>query len=278
MVVSRTEWLGPEFTAPARRIVSIVPSLTDAVFRLGAGDRVVARTKFCVRPRGAVEGIETVRGTKNADVARIRELAPDIVLANREENTEDRVRALAETIPVWLTDPQAPADVPALWRELGVIVGDSTVGEARARETEAAAAEVAAGAGAPLRFVYYIWKSPWMAAGHGTYISNLFEAAGWRNALPADHTRFPELSDDLVTTVATDAHLFSSEPFAFELPRHLGPLGPARRVGEGVFALDRGGLALAVDGERASWYPSLTAEGLRYAAALAEVARGTMGR
>ncbi len=226
-----------------------MPSLTDAAFMIGAGDRVVGRTEYCVRPRGEVERIETIGGTKNPDVARIRELRPDVILANKEENTKVRVAPLAVEFPVWLTDPRGPDDVPDLWRELGSITGTDGDVLARECEDELAKSRAAAPPDGP-EFLYYVWKDPWIVAGHGTYISALLESVGWRNALPPEMTRFPRLAPTDIAVRPCLVHLLSSEPYSFKLED--APAKPAR----------------VVDGELLSWYPSLTVNGLRYARGL----------
>jgi ABC-type Fe3+-hydroxamate transport system substrate-binding protein len=258
--------MGPAFEAPARRVVSLVPSLTHALFELGAGSAVVGRTEFCVRPAEGLASIEAIGGTKNPDVDRVRALAPELVLANREENTRRRVERIAERVPVLLTDPHSPSDVPPLWRVLGEVTGRGETGERLAREVEAELGRAAESpsAAAP-SFVYWIWRDPWMAAGHGTYISTMLEAAGWRNALPADCSSYPKVEPSEVDALVVQVMLFSSEPYAFSLPRDLDAFpGPAVEDG-GLWRLPGGMLAAPVDGQLLSWYPSLTASGLRLA-------------
>src|SRR5688572_1196654 len=82
--------------APARRIVSLVPSETESVALLGGTQWLVGRTDYCVQPRGAIEHVPSVGGTKDARVADVIALAPDLVLANQEENTKEMVRALRD--------------------------------------------------------------------------------------------------------------------------------------------------------------------------------------
>ncbi len=264
----RSEWMGPPLRRPARRVVSLVPSLTDALFALGAGVTVVGRTDFCVRPRGRVETVPAVGGTKNPDVARVLALEPELVLANREENTRRRITDIAASVPVLLTDPATPDDVPALWRELGDAVGR---GE-RARELAAVcdAALVEAAASRPARtprFLYWIWRDPWMAAGHGTYISELLTAAGWCNALPPGRTRYPKVEPGEVPGLGADALLFASEPYGFSVPADADALWAAAGAATTAAGRDRP-TCLRVDGELLSWYPSLTAAGLGYAVRL----------
>lgn len=264
-------WLGPPFRGPARRVVSLVPSLTHAVFELGAGGLLVGRTRYCVRPVEGVAAVEAVGGTKDPDVGRVLSLAPDVVLANREENTRRRVERLAERVPVLLTDPRSPRDVPALWRELGEVCGRVGAGEGLAREVEAELARARAAApGRPVRHLYWVWRDPWIAAGHDTYISELLEAAGFRNAVPPGRGRYPKVDPAEVADLAVEAMLFPSEPFEFELPRDLDPFPGGAVLETGVWRLAGGAIALRVDGQLLSWYPSLTAEGLRSARRLRE--------
>src|SRR5262245_61122288 len=79
---------------PPRRIVSLVPSDTYSLVRLGAKARLVGRTRYCIAPEGEVEDIPVVGGTKDADVDRIIALDPDLVVANQEENTKQDIERL----------------------------------------------------------------------------------------------------------------------------------------------------------------------------------------
>ncbi|MEL1606827.1 helical backbone metal receptor, partial [Acinetobacter baumannii] len=85
------------FLRAPRRIVSLVPSDTDTLFSLGAGDRVVGRTRYCVEPRGRVEHIPVCGGTKDVDVAAVAALSPDLVLCNKEENARPALEELARS-------------------------------------------------------------------------------------------------------------------------------------------------------------------------------------
>ena len=99
--------------APRRRIVSLVPSLSEALHVLGLGDRIVGVTDYCVHPADAFEGVARVGGTKDADVDAIEAVAPDLVIANEEENTVRVVRKLAERdLDVWITYPRGCAMAP----------------------------------------------------------------------------------------------------------------------------------------------------------------------
>ncbi|HXU23926.1 MAG TPA: helical backbone metal receptor, partial [Tepidiformaceae bacterium] len=91
---------------PPARIVSLVPSLTELVWWLGAGERLVGRTRFCTEPAGLVEAVPIMGGTKNPHVERIVSARPDLVVANKEENRREDVEALQQAgLHVLLTDP-----------------------------------------------------------------------------------------------------------------------------------------------------------------------------
>lgn len=273
MQPSRSTWLGPRFRSPARRVVSLVPSLTLALFDLGAGHLLVGRTVFCVEPRSKVETIPAVGGTKNVQVEQVLTLRPDVVLANREENTRERVEAIARAAPVWLTDPHGPSDVPALWREMGAIVGRAEEAERSARPVEELLRNVRE-AGAGPTFIYWVWRDPWMAAGRDTYISRVLEVGGWRNAVPEEAGRYPKLTPQEALSLGPEAMLFASEPYAFALPGDADAFGQDTVPdGEG-WRLDDGVLALAVDGQIFGWYPSHTVAALRRAGDLRKLVMG----
>ena len=94
-----------------RRIVSLVPSDTYSLVRLGATERLVGRTRYCVEPVAEVERIPVMGGTKNADVEAIIAAFPDLVLANREENTKKDLERIAQAgIAVYVSFPKRVAE------------------------------------------------------------------------------------------------------------------------------------------------------------------------
>lgn len=271
---TRSVWLGPEAELPARRLVSLVPSLTLAVFELGAGARLAGRTRFCVEPSPEVERVPVVGGTKNVHVNEVLALAPDLVLANREENVRARVEALARHVAVWVSDPRGPQDVAPLWRELGAIAGAPAHAERRANAVRSVLADVErASSQATPAFVYWVWRDPWMAAGHDTYISRLLTAAGWRNAVPEAMRRYPRLAPRRALALGAAAMLFPDEPYAFALPGDLDAFGGAVESPKG-WLLPGGAVALRASGRELGWYPSYTVSGLERAAAFRTVAGG----
>jgi iron complex transport system substrate-binding protein len=239
------------------RVVSLCPSLTESVFRLGCGPALVGRTKFCVQPAGDVDAVERVGGTKNPKIDRIVALAPDLVLMNEEENRREDADALrAAGVPVLSTMPRDVPGAVATLRALGAALGADAAARALADAIEARARDVATRAAgrAPVTFAYLIWREPLMAVGRGTYVDALLAVAGGGNILTPAADRYPEIPADALA--GADRILLSSEPFPFA-ERHREELAAATGVPIDRFVL--------VDGELLSWHGARTLEGLDYA-------------
>jgi ABC-type Fe3+-hydroxamate transport system substrate-binding protein len=202
--------------APPRRIVSLVPSQTELLFDLGLGERLVGVTKFCVHPQDARRGRCHVGGTKTPDLARIRALEPDFVLANREENRAEDIAAIGAFAPVYVTDVSSLPQALAMTRAVGFALGAEARAARIAADIESAFAGLPRAAG--LRCAYLIWREPWMAAGGGTFIDDLLQRLGLVNVF-GDRPRYPQLSTADLAAAAPELVLLSSEPYPFK-PAH----------------------------------------------------------
>ena len=100
------------FAHPPRRVVSLVPSLTETLFDLGAGESVVGITDFCIFPPDLP--LPRLGGTKNPRVAEVQALAPDLVHMNLEENLRRHAEAIEAFAPVFVTEPKSVEDVAEL--------------------------------------------------------------------------------------------------------------------------------------------------------------------
>lgn len=201
-----------------RRIVSLVPSVTEALFALGLGGRVVGATDYCVHPEQELAGVPRVGGTKDTDVDAVVRLAPDLVLANREENTERTVRALeAAGLTVQVDYPRTVAEGVALLETLHGLGADA---EAFRRVVEPARAalaraEVALGTKPPVRVFCPIWRDPWMGVSGDTYIHDLLVLCGATNPWEGAQRRYPILRRPEVELAGPEVVLLPDEPYAF---------------------------------------------------------------
>jgi ABC-type Fe3+-hydroxamate transport system substrate-binding protein len=232
------------------RIVSLVPSLTEALFALGLGGRVVGVTDWCVHPSDGVAKLPKLGGTKNPDLEALRALRPDLVIANREENRRRDVERLeAAGIRVWVTYPRTVREGARLLRELAELGAEPEAVARVVEPVERAVEEAEARAGSPRARVFCaIWRDPWMAVGGDTYADDLLRACGGENVFASrSERRYPRVTLAEVEAARPEVILLPDEPYAF------GPADAAELRRLRVPAAREGRIHL-VDGTLVSWY------------------------
>ncbi|WOB08431.1 helical backbone metal receptor [Piscinibacter gummiphilus] len=250
------------------RIASLVPSLTELVVELGLESHLVARTGFCIHPAPQLREVPKVGGTKDVNLAKLRQLAPTHVLVNVDENRADIVPALqAMGAEVVVTQPNGPEDNLSLIDQLVQAFGHLPgVAERAVRLDRALRDELVhsrAFASSPQHVLYLIWHGPWMTVARDTYISRMLATVGW-STLPAVEggahgaARYPVVRGDEPWLTSVQRVLLSSEPFRFD----------DAHVREAQ-ALCPQAIVQRVDGELVSWYGPRAVPGLRYLRALA---------
>ena len=245
------------------RLISLCPSLTELVFALERGADLVGITSFCIHPKGGLRGVEKLGGTKNPQVERIIELAPDLVLLNQEENRiEDALRLEAAGVPCLTTFPKTVGDTILMVRAIAGALRREQAGDRIADEIEQrrlAVERAAAADQGPTRFAYLIWRAPWMTVNAETYSSALLELAGGVNIFADRQPRYPVFRPDELGPLEPDQVLLCSEPFPFE-QRQIEELAALTGLPTARFRL--------VDGEALAWFGSRTPAGIDYARTL----------
>jgi ABC-type Fe3+-hydroxamate transport system substrate-binding protein len=241
-------------TSPPRRIVSLVPSTTESVCRLGAADRLMGCTRYCEEPAAVLADVPKLGGTKNPNLNAIARLAPDLVLANAEENRPEDIAWLQERMPVLVQTPCTVREARAALIALGECLGGSSADAAHG-----------AAAGRPRLAVFYaIWRKPWMGVARSTYIGDVLAQCGL-DVIGADIAgRYPTVPEARIAAEA-QVVLLASEPWAF-----------SRADAEQIASEHAFGAATVAwcDGRDFCWHGVRAALGLRHAAALrAKLAR-----
>ncbi len=199
-----------ELDGPARRVVSLVPSLTEAVAATRP-EALVGATDWCTHP--ADLDVVRVRGTKNPDRSAIADLEPDIVLANREENRElDVQRLRADGINVWVTEietvDQAFASMDRMFSQgLG---WDAPAWLGQARDVWATPTP-----GTGRRVAVPIWRDPWMVVGSRTFTGDVLSRLGLVNAFGESPDRYPHVELSEIDGSGVDLVLLPDEPYVF---------------------------------------------------------------
>ena len=256
---------------PPRRIVSLIPSITETLCALGLADTLVGVTVYCVEPAAVVRGMTRIGGEKDPDLAAIRALAPDLVVANVEENVREHIETLRGwSIPVWVTYPSTVAEGLAMIRELGEVTGAGERAEALLAELEPLLARVrAATAGRrPVPVFYPIWRNPWMTIGPDTYIHDLLAVCGAANVFGDASARYPSVTLEEMAARRPEVVVLPDEPFRFRRA-HLADFAPYAQV-----PAVRDGRLHLVDGKPFSWHGPRVGEALRTLPALFGAAGG----
>jgi ABC-type Fe3+-hydroxamate transport system substrate-binding protein len=242
------------------RIVSLIPSTTELLCRLGLADALVGITVYCREPADLLRDKTRIGGEKDPDLARIRALAPDLVIANVEENLREHVEALRGWgIPVHVTYPRTVAGAIAMIRELGEVTGTAAPATALADELEtrvAQAREAARGREAA-RVFYAIWRGPYMTIGADTYIHDVLTVCGAANVFADAAERYPTVTLDTMAARRPEVILLPDEPFRFRRV-HVDDFAPYRDV-----PAVRDGRIHLVDGKPFSWHGHRIADALR---------------
>jgi iron complex transport system substrate-binding protein len=235
--------LGRPVSAPQhpQRIVSLCPSLTETLYALGLGERVVGRTRFCLHPEPSIRGATRVGGTKQIKYERLHELRPDLIIAEKEENTPEMVERLAQDYPVYVIDVQTVEDAMAMLTDLGELTGTRSAAQTLQKEIEQAWRQIPAFS--HRRVAYLIWQDPLMGVGRDTYIQSVLARLGLDNVLLPLEGRYPSLTEEQLQRLAPDLLLLSSEPYPFQA-KHLAAFQALLPEAE----------VQLVDGEMFSWY------------------------
>ncbi len=248
----------------ADRLVCLVPSLTETLAAFELLPRLVGRTRYCTEPADSINGVEAVGGTKNPDIERIIELAPDLVVMNAEENRLEDYQVLAGAgISVHVTHPRTVCDAAAMLGELGRVTGADAAGRSLERACMDALAEVgeAVRQRSRRRVFCPIWRNPWMTFHRGTYVGDVLSVVGLDNVFgdpPEDSADFFAVELAEVAARRADLVLLPDEPYVF-----------GAEHAEELASQSIGASRVLIDGKDLSWYGPRIPSALRRLAAIA---------
>lgn len=207
-----------ELKKTPKRIICLVPSLTELLFDLGLEDCIVGITKFCVHPEHLKQIKAIVGGTKNINVDKIKDLNPDIILCNKEENSKEIVKICEEIAPTHVSEIFTLTDNLKLINQYGTIFNKERKAIEIIRKINFKLTEFRKFIKNKevKKVVYLIWKDPWMAAGNTTFIDHLLQLNKFEN-LYQNEARYPEVHPKkMKQKVNLDFILLSSEPYPFK--------------------------------------------------------------
>lgn len=256
MQKSFTDQMGREISInfPPKQIISLVPSQTELLFDLGLDQEIIGLTKFCIHPIEKFAERTKVGGTKKLNIDLIKDLKPDLIIGNKEENTQSDIEELAADFPVWMSDIFTLDDAMKTIAQIGDLVD---------RQPEAGYLNHLISAGfndlktlalqnhIDKKVAYLIWRKPYMATGKNTFIDDVLLINGMTNVITQE--RYPSVTLAELKTLNCELILLSSEPYPFG-EKHI----------EEIQATIPNAKILLVDGEMFSWYGSRLVKAVQY--------------
>lgn len=226
---------------PPKRIVSLCPSQTETLFALGLEKQIIGRTKYCIHPTNKIKSVKVVGGTKEINFDEIKKLEPDLIIAEKEENTKNIVDTLSKSFPVYITKVKTYEDALNMINNLGEITNTIDKSQKIILKIKQNFSKIK-----PLncKIAYIIWKNPYMSIGKDTFISSMLEKCGFENVFK-DYSRYPVIENKDIQIRLPKIIFLPSEPYPFA----------KIHIKEFQFILPSAKIML-VDGEMFSWYGS----------------------
>jgi len=243
------------FETSPQRIVSLVPSQTELLFDLGLEANIVGITKFCVHPYHLKAIKKVVGGTKKVHFEKIKQLHPDIIICNKEENTKEIVEELLTICPVWVTNIIKVEDNFKMIQDFGQLFNKRTEAQNWSDKINFALTDFKdfIKDKSKQKIVYFIWKNPYMVAGGENYINEMLLLNNFEN-IYSSKGRYPEIElKKMRLDGDPDLVFLSSEPYPFN-EEDAFEIGRFTHHAKTVF----------VDGEMFSWYGSRILKAITY--------------
>ncbi|MGL2963613.1 ABC transporter substrate-binding protein [Flavobacterium sp. RSB2_4_14] len=244
------------FETLPKRIVSLVPSQTELLYDLGLEESIVGITKFCVHPFHFKSTKKIIGGTKKVHFEKIKLLQPDIIIANKEENTKEIVEELSKICPVWVTNIITLEDNLKMIEDFGQLFNKRTEAQKWMDKINFAHQDFKnfIKDKPTQKVAYFIWANPYMVAGNNTFINEMLRLNHFENIYANREERYPEVIIQKMRIQGDpDLVLLSSEPFPFT-DEHAFELGRYTHHAKTIF----------VDGEMFSWYGSRLVKAFAY--------------
>jgi len=240
------------------RIVSLVPSQTELLVDLGLEENIVGITKFCVHPTHLKKSKTIVGGTKKVNYKKIASLNPDIIICNKEENTEEIVSELEKHFSVYVSDIITFKDTFNMIIDFGNIFNSKQMASQLANNIQSKLDDFNSFIKKypKKKVAYFIWPKPWMVAGGNNYINETLKLNKFENIFESAPDRYLEVYIEYLASLNPDLKpeliILPSEPFYFK-EEHVEKL---KKFIECQF--------IFVDGEMFSWYGSRLLKALDY--------------
>lgn len=232
------------YTCSPKKIISLVPSITELLFELKLEEETIGITKFCVHPAEWLKTKEIIGGTKNINIKKIIALKPDLIICNKEENVKEQVEELSKMFSVFVTDVNNYEQALQMIHIIGRITNREKEAIKITTNIENAFVRYLPNTEKKITTAYLIWQKPYITVGGDTFINEMMTKMGLQN-IYAGINRYPQININDLQEKMPQVILLSTEPYPFK-EKHVSALK----------SILPNSAILLVDGEMFSWYGS----------------------
>lgn len=201
------------YSYPPKRIISLCPGITETLYTFQLAETIVGRTRYCIYPKDLVEQATIVGGTKQIEMEKIHQLQPDLVIVEKEENTEEIVKMIEAHYPVYVAEVQSVEGAYRMVRDIGMLTNRQQEANALMNQIEKSFSELPTVN--ELRAAYVIWRKPYMVVGANTYINDVLNKMGFVNPFAESTERYPAVDRETLADAQLDYLFLASEPFPY---------------------------------------------------------------
>lgn len=225
-----------------KRIISLVPSITETLFYLNLGDKIIGITKWCKYPESEVKKITKIGGVIGIDIEKIKKLKPDFIFAVKEENDKDEIKELSKFTNIYIGEVYDLESAYQQIYDIGTITRVYNKSEELVENIKTDFYNISNFNN--LKCAYLVWNEPLMLVGGNTFINSIIENCGLKNVFN-ERSSYPEVTIAEIKKKKPDIIFLCSEPFEFKNKHKINfeQNFPNTKI-------------LLVDGEMFTWYGS----------------------
>lgn len=206
-----------EIKSSPERVISLIPCVTETLFELGASDKIVGITDYCIYPADKIKDIQKVGGPKSPNIEFIDAINPDLIFMDPDENRLDDFDALQKKYPIFIVKGRNIEDSMVFIQKTGDIFGTKSKADGLVKSIRNCLDELRAKKGKTTyrRVLVLLWKKPYFVPGKETYINSLLESCGLENVF-SKRAGYFEVSEDQIIESRPDIIFLPDEPYTFK--------------------------------------------------------------
>lgn len=207
-----------EITTKPRRVISLIPSITETLFAYGLSGAIAGITDFCPVVKEFPKSVERVGGPKHLNIEKIISLEPDLIIANAEENEKDEIHSLREKgQKIFVTFPKSVPDAISMMEKLSRITMTEETARPLISQIQHEYDELLKNKKeeSPFKVLYLIWKNPFMSVNEDTFINDVLKTVKGKNIFEENAKRYFNIHIEEIVEADPDVIILPSEPYKF---------------------------------------------------------------